>query len=88
MKYTYHMLYWTYQTPAGETSTIEETKSGVAAASTALAVGAALAVIFQRYICTMPHLIAGLHNTIHLESLLGALALVSAVAVSAIARHV
>ncbi|MGL7493621.1 hypothetical protein, partial [Salmonella sp. NW860] len=88
MKYTYHMLYWTYQTPAGETSTIEETKSGVAGTSTTLAVGPALAIIFQRYICTISHLIAGLHNTIHLESFLGALALVSAVAISAIARHV
>ncbi|OID85668.1 hypothetical protein A7M16_20430 [Acinetobacter baumannii] len=89
MKYTYHIIYWTYQTPAGETITIEETKSGVAGTSTTLAVGPALAIIFQRYICTISHLIACLHNTIHLESLLlGALALVSAVAISAIARHV
>ncbi len=61
----------------------------MAAASTALAVGAALAVIFQKYISTMPHLIAGLHNTIHLESLLlGALGFVSAVTICAIARHI
>jgi len=46
------MIYWTYQTPAGETRTIEETKSGVAGTSTTLAVGPALAIIFQRYICT------------------------------------
>jgi len=60
----------------------------VAGASTALAVGAALAVVLQRYICTMPHLIAGLHNTVYLEALLGALALVSTVAISAVTRHV
>ncbi|WP_213032122.1 hypothetical protein, partial [Acinetobacter baumannii] len=61
----------------------------MAAASTALAVGAALAVVFQKYISTMPHLIAGFQNTIHLESLLlGALGFVSAVTICAIARHV
>ncbi|MGL7671728.1 hypothetical protein, partial [Salmonella sp. NW850] len=74
----------TYQTPLLSKRVYIE--SGVAAASTALAVGAALAVIFQKYISTMPHLIAGLHNTIHLESLLlGALGFVSAVTICAIA---
>ncbi|MGL7671747.1 hypothetical protein, partial [Salmonella sp. NW850] len=62
----------------------------MAAASTALAVGAALAVVpLQRYICSMPHLVACLYNTVHLESLfLGALGFVSAVTICAIARHV
>jgi len=61
----------------------------VAGASTALAVGAALAVVLQRYISTMPHLIAGLHNTVHLKALLlGALGFVSAVTICAITRHV
>jgi len=66
------------------------TESLVAAASTALAVWPALAVVvLQRYSSTMPHFIAGLQNTVHLEALLlGALSLVSAVTICAIGRHV
>jgi hypothetical protein len=91
---TLHLLdetYWTYQTPNWRDYYYwrDYIESGVAGASTALAVGAALAVVLQRYISTMPHLIAGLHNTVHLKALLlGALGFVSAVTICAITRHV